>query len=329
MMAKSGRVPSESPIDQDLPGRVGKVVISTNHLGNTHEMVINHTGKVVRSHSVGADDDEIANSLGIEVHFSVDEIFKSDRPPFHSKAKDRTVSFRFHPGDLVFGQGTASAVIAGHLSFGKLILPDNLQSFRGAEAFVDFSFLKKLIRVVTVERKTLRLAVGAIGTFPVRTFVPLDSQPMKIFNDAIEGGLRRSLQIRILDPEDEGALMFSGKEVIVQSCSGISDVEKPGGSRSKTNSYIRSSHSKPLVNIVVDVTQTARDYFEIPNPNLQIPAFAEAASRRQAKQFPNPNVQITETGLFISISNFGHWDLFGTCCLVIGAYGPSSTRATA
>jgi hypothetical protein len=94
---------------------------------------------------------------------------------------------------------------------------------------------------------------------------------MKIFNDAIEGGLRRSLQIRILDPKDEGALMFSGKEVIVQGCSGISDVEKPSGSRSKTNSYILRSHSKPSVNIAVDVTQTVGDYFEIPNPNLQIP----------------------------------------------------------
>jgi hypothetical protein len=271
MMAKLGRVPSESPIDQDLPGRVGKVVISPNHLGNTHQMVIDDTGKIIGAHSVGPDDDEITDSLGVEVHFSVNEILEGDRPPFHPKAENRTVSFRFHPGDLVFGKGATSAVITGHLSFGELFLPDSLQSFRGAEAFVDFSFLKKLIRIVTVERKALGLAIGAIRAFPVGTFVPLDSQPMKIFNDAVEGGLRRSLQIRILDPEDEGAPMFSGKEVIVQGCSGISDVEKPGGSRSKTNSYIRRSHSKPLVNIMVDVREAVRDYFEIPNPNLQIP----------------------------------------------------------
>jgi hypothetical protein len=234
MMAKLRRVPSQSPINQDLPGRVGKVVISTDHMGDAHQMVINHTGKIIGSHSIGADDDEIANSLGIEVHFPVDEILKNDRLSFYPKAEDRTVSFRFHPGDLVFGKGTATAVITGHLSFGELFLPDSLQPFRGAEALVDFSFLKELIRIVMVERKALGLAIGAIGSAPVGTFVPLDSQPMKIFNDLIEGGFRRSLHVRILDPEDEGALMGSGKEVVVEGCSCISDVEKPGGSRSKT-----------------------------------------------------------------------------------------------
>jgi hypothetical protein len=238
MMAKLGRVPSQSPIDQDLPGRVGKVVISTNHMGDPHQMVIDDTGKIIGSHSIGADENEIANSLGIEVHFSVDEILKNDRLSFYPKAEDRAVSFRFHPGDFVFGEGTATAVIAGHLSFGELFLPDSLQPFRGAEALIDFSFLNELIRIVMVERKALGLAIGAIGSAPVGTFVPLDSQPMKILNDSIEGGLRRSLCIRILDPEDEGALMGSGKEVVVYGCSCISDVEKAGGSRSKTNSNV-------------------------------------------------------------------------------------------
>jgi len=218
-------VPSQSPIDQDLSGRVGKVVISTNHMGNAHQMVIDDTGKIIGSHSIGADDDKIANSLGIEVHFSVDEILKNDRLSFHPEAEDRAVSFRFHPGDLGFGKGTATAVITGHLSFGELFLPDSLQPFKGAEAFVDFSFLKELIRIVTIERNALGLAIRAIGSAPVGTFVPLDSQPMKIFNDSIKGGFRRSLQIRILDPKDEGALMGSGKEVVVQGCSCISDVE--------------------------------------------------------------------------------------------------------
>jgi hypothetical protein len=31
---------------------------------------------------------------------------------------------------------------------------------------------------------------------------------------------------------------------------------------------------------------------EIRNPNIETPAFAEAASRRQAKQFQNSNVQV-------------------------------------
>jgi hypothetical protein len=190
MMAKLGEMPSQSPIDKNLAGGVGEMIISTNHMGDAHQMVIYHTGKIIGSHSIGADDDEIANSFGIEMHFPVNEILKNDRLSFHSEAEDRAVSFGFHPGDLIFGKGTATTVITGHLSFGKLFLPDSLQPFRGAEAFVDFSFLKKLIRIVTIERKALGLAIGAIGSALVGTFVPKDSQPMKIFNDSIKGGLR-------------------------------------------------------------------------------------------------------------------------------------------
>jgi hypothetical protein len=39
-------------------------------------------------------------------------------------------------------------------------------------------------------------------------------------------------------------------------------------------------------------------YQKIRNPNIETPAFAEAASRRQAKQIRNSNVQIFKTETF-------------------------------
>jgi len=39
-------------------------------------------------------------------------------------------------------------------------------------------------------------------------------------------------------------------------------------------------------------------YSKIRNPNIEIPAFAEAASRRQAKQVQNSNFKILNFSLF-------------------------------
>jgi len=54
----------------------------------------------------------------------MDEIFEENRPFSHMKPDDRAEAGRFHPGDLCCREGTASSVIAGHLSLGELFFSE-------------------------------------------------------------------------------------------------------------------------------------------------------------------------------------------------------------
>jgi hypothetical protein len=89
--------------------------------------------------------------------------------------------------------------------------------------------------MVTIERQTLRLAIGTIRSFTVRTFFPSDLQPLKIFEDMIDGGFGRSFYVGIFDPEDERPLMTFGKEIVKNGSSSVSNMEKPGRRRSEAD----------------------------------------------------------------------------------------------
>jgi hypothetical protein len=89
------------------------------------------------------------------------------------------------------------------------------------------------------------LTIRAIRSVLVRTFLPADPQPLKVFEDVIDGGIRRPFHIRIFNPQDEGPPMTFCKEIIEKGGSSISDMEKPCRGRSEPYSN-RWDHLKPF-----------------------------------------------------------------------------------
>jgi hypothetical protein len=142
MVTKERRLPGKGLIEKDLPGRIGEMVFTSNDMGHTHQMVIDDAGEVIGGHPIRANDDEIANSCGIEIHLSMDEVFKNDGPSPHAKSNGGSEARGFHLANLLLSERTAPSIIPGHLSFGELFFPEVLQSFFGAEALVALSFLK-------------------------------------------------------------------------------------------------------------------------------------------------------------------------------------------
>jgi hypothetical protein len=98
------------------------------------------------------------------------------------------------------------------------------------------------------------LTIRAIRSAPVRTFLPADSKPLKVFEDVIDGSLGRPFHIRIFDPQDEGSSSAFCKEIVEKSGSGIPDMEKPCGGRSKAHTN-REGHLKPFYTFRVALTQ--------------------------------------------------------------------------
>jgi hypothetical protein len=93
MMGKGRRFPAQRLVEEDLPGGIGKMVISSNHMGHVHQSVIDDAGKIVGCHSVRPDNDKIANSFRIEGHSPMNKVFKSDGASLHMKSKDGRLAF--------------------------------------------------------------------------------------------------------------------------------------------------------------------------------------------------------------------------------------------
>jgi hypothetical protein len=244
MMSKNRRLPSQSTIDQDLPGSVGEVVISPYDMGDMHRMVVNDTGKIVSRHPIGTNDDEITDPVRIETHPSVDEIFEDNHSLIHPKPENGPETSCLHFRDIPFGEGTASSIIFGHHAPGELLLAKGFEPFRRAETFIDFSFTEQFFRIVTIEREALGLTIGTVLPFSIRPFLPEDPQPSEVLEDRLDGSIGRSLRIGIFDPQNECTSLLSGKEIVEEGGASISDMEKPGGGRGETNTNI-STHISP------------------------------------------------------------------------------------
>ena len=266
VVSKERRLPAQCLIKEDLPGRIGEMVFPPDDMRDVHQMVIDDTGKIVSGHSIRPDNDKIADSRGIEIHLSMDEIFEKNRPSPHVKPDDGPEPGRFHPGDLGCGEGTASSVIAGHLSLGELFLSEFFESLFGAKTLIALPFLEELIGEFTIDGYSLRLTIRTPRSPLVRAFFPGDPQPLEIFYDPICGSIGRSFDIRIFNAENECSLMPSCKEKIEEGRSGISDMEKSSRSRGKADPnfriHLKSSSSVTKSEIRISGEASASDQSE-------------------------------------------------------------------
>jgi hypothetical protein len=97
------------------------------------------------------------------------------------KSEDGVKTGRFHFSNLLPREGAAPSVVAGHLPFGELFFSKVFQPLFGAKTLITLSFLRQSISPFTIDGHTLRLTIRTHGSIAVRTFVPENSKPFKIF----------------------------------------------------------------------------------------------------------------------------------------------------
>jgi hypothetical protein len=180
MVGEERGPPGQGPIEEDLPGSVGEMVFSSDDVSDVHRVIIHDAGKIVSRHPIGSDDDKITDPGRIEIHFSVDQVLKQDRPFSDVEPQDGAKAGCFHVGNLVFREGAAPPVVPRHLSFGELFLPKAFQSLFGAKTFIALSFSAQSVGQFTINGYPLGLTIRADGSVSVGTFVPGNSEPLKI-----------------------------------------------------------------------------------------------------------------------------------------------------
>src|SRR5258708_38415655 len=73
-MGESGRSQSQSLIDHELFGGVGKVVVSPNDMGNSHQRVIHRSDKIISRFPTAADQDKIVDFRMFHRNLSPDDV---------------------------------------------------------------------------------------------------------------------------------------------------------------------------------------------------------------------------------------------------------------
>ena len=220
-----------------------------------HEGIVEDDAVVIDRDTVGFDDDEVADVVGIEGYVAADEVIQFNRFVLRRlDADDVGTAFLEVLFDRFLGQVSAFAGVDRRFAFGQLSLFFRFQLFlfvfylivmccalllpcRRAEAVVSLAFGQELFRIFLINAQAFSLAVRAIGAADVDTFIPGDAQPFQGFLDVFFRFRRRTLAVRIFDADDELTVVVLGNEVVEQCRTGTADVERACRARSKTNAY--------------------------------------------------------------------------------------------
>ena len=77
-MGEVGKGDTKGPEDGNLTGSIVDMVVPANDVGDSHIGIVDHHGKVVGRHAVGAKNDEIIKGRTVEGEGSPDQIFEND-----------------------------------------------------------------------------------------------------------------------------------------------------------------------------------------------------------------------------------------------------------
>ena len=237
-MREARRPEAERPIEQDLARRVRDVILAADHVRHLHQRIVDHDREVVLRAAVGADDDRIADDVGVEGHVAADEILERHVDVLgHAEADDGALAGVETAPGLIRRQVAAGAVVHRRTAGGEIRAAIVLELLRRAEAVVGLAAGEQLVGVRGVEVQPLRLAVGAGRAADVGPLVPLEAEPAQVLQDAVLGLFRRSLGVGVFDAEDERAVVAAREQPVEQRRAGVADVQRAGRAGGETHSH--------------------------------------------------------------------------------------------
>ena len=242
-VAVDGPTESERILEQHVLGRVREVLLRAEDMGDAHQLVVDHHGKVVGGKAVLLADDEVVDLACGKRRVSQDLVVDGDRDLAGAKADDGLTALRDELSALVGGNLAPEAVSEGLLARHR-VLAHGLELLGAVPCFVRLALVDQALAVAVVDREALALEIGAvwppadgraIGREVLRSLVPADPEPIEVLQEADARGVRRALLIGVLDPDDEAPAAPLGVGPREERGAGATYVEVTGGRRRETS----------------------------------------------------------------------------------------------
>ena len=157
------------------------MVIATNNVGNAHTSVINNGGKVIGWGAVRAEDDKVIKLASIKGYVTVNSVVDNNVAAVQRNLDAdgirlasinsalRLCRINVSAGTLIALEGVM-ALLSSLLIFGKLLWC--------AEARVCFALCQQFVCCLTIQVKTLGLAIRTAIAALVWTLVPIKTKPL-------------------------------------------------------------------------------------------------------------------------------------------------------
>ena len=223
-----GDLPAEGLIEQVVLGSGGEVLAAPDHVGDAHEVIVHHVGKVVGGQAVPLQQNLIVQGL----------VFYGDVPEGNVVEGGGTLM-----GDpLADDIGLSGGQIGGDLLgaqipagiFRPVKVPGILLGLRLlTEAVVGRALFHQQLGVGQIQIPPLRLDVGAGGAAHVGAFVVIQTAFLHGAVDDVGSALYQTALIRVLNAEDKGAAGMAGDEPCVQGGTQVTHVHIAGGGGGK------------------------------------------------------------------------------------------------
>ena len=240
-------LPAESLVEHIVERQGRKPFLSTDDLGDLHQVIVHDVGKMVGRQFIGPLPEHLVVE-GVGVHFDVtsDQVIHLDnRVGRHLEAYGPVGSLLKQPLDLILREGQRVAhrhpchlIVDKCLTCGFSLSAGLFQSLGGVESIVGVAVLDQLLGVLAVDSAPLALAVRSVRmtlgrcldhlAVSVHAFVRNDAAPVKSLDDIFLGPGNEPVGVGVLDPDDEITSALLGIEVVIESRADSAHMQRTG-----------------------------------------------------------------------------------------------------
>ena len=195
-VAKLGQRRTERTEDVDLAGRVVHMVVAADDVRDAHVEIVDHHAEVVRRHAVGSQEHEVVELAVRELDGSLHQVVPGDAALFRrAKAHHRLPARRRHEAARFRALGPPASVVLRLLAARRLLLAQRFELLARHVVVISVAGADQLVGHLPVACEALHLEERAL--------VPVDAEPTQAVDDRLDRSLRRALEIRVLDAQDE------------------------------------------------------------------------------------------------------------------------------
>ena len=196
--------------------------------------------------AVGADNDRVADDVGLKPHLAAHEVLESDLAILgHAEADRRPLAGGDAGVGLIARQPAARARVLRGTPFGERALTIGIELSDRAEAVIRVRGVQELLCVRGIQVQPLGLPIRSPRTADVGAFVPVQAEPAEIAEDRRFRHVGRALDVGVLDAKDERAAVAAREEPIEQRRAGVADMQMPGRARRESNAHRRMPRRAP------------------------------------------------------------------------------------
>jgi hypothetical protein len=196
------------------------MVVAADDVRDPHVGVVHADAEVVERVPVRTHEGEVVERVGRKLDAAADQVLDDDRLGRHLEADHELLAFTSAAVALVGRNVPTGAGVAIRTSLRLGAFPLGVELLRRLERTEGLALGDEPFGRRAVEVRALRLEV--------RAFVVLQAEPVERGEDLSGKLVARTLDVRVLDPQDVGALLPPCKEEVVEGRARTADVQEAG-----------------------------------------------------------------------------------------------------